>query len=65
MTVHYSPQRTRRDPLVGSVQERQAGLPEPRALCRRLLAGFLTDGSPPEPVLARRPSRAPLSAGGV
>ena len=30
---------TRRDPLVESVQERQAGVPEPRALHRRLLAG--------------------------
>jgi hypothetical protein len=39
MTVHPSPRPTRRDPLVGSVQERQAGVPEPRALHRRLLAG--------------------------
>jgi hypothetical protein len=50
MTVHSSSQPIRRDPLVGSVQERQAGLPEPlRALHRRLLAGFLTDGGPPQP----------------
>jgi hypothetical protein len=55
----------RRNPLVGSVQERQAGQPEPRALCRRLLAGFLTDGSPPVPGLARRPPGAPLSRGGL
>jgi hypothetical protein len=65
MTVHPSPRPTRRDPLVESVQERQAGVPEPRALHRRLLAGFLTDGSPPEPALARRSSGAPLSRGGA
>lgn len=49
MTVHPSPRPTRRHPLVGRVQERQAGVPEPRALHRRLRAGFLTDGSPHEP----------------
>jgi hypothetical protein len=65
MTVHSSPQPTRWDPLVGGVQERQAGPPEPPALYRRLLAGFLADGRPPEPIRARRPSRAPLSGGGV
>jgi hypothetical protein len=65
MTSTLRPRRTRRNPLVDSVQERQAGVPEPRALHRRLLAGLLTDGSPPEPVLARRPSRAPLSRGGA
>jgi alkylmercury lyase-like protein len=42
-------QSTRRDLPVGSVQERQAGLPEPlRAFHRRLLAGFLTHSGPPE-----------------
>jgi hypothetical protein len=65
MTVHPSPRPTRWDPLVGSVQERQAGLPEPHALHRRLLSGFLTDGTPPEPVLARPPSGAPMIPGGV
>jgi hypothetical protein len=65
MTVHPSPQPTRRDPLVASVREREAGLPEPSALHRRLLAGFLTDGNPHEPVLARQPSGAPLTLGGV
>jgi hypothetical protein len=64
MIVHPSPQPTRRDLLVGRVQERQAGVPE-RALHRRLLAGFLTGGNPHEPVLARRPSGAPLSRGGA
>jgi hypothetical protein len=49
MTVHPSPRPTRRDLFVGRVQERQAGVPEPRALPRRLLAGFLTDGSHPSP----------------
>jgi hypothetical protein len=50
MTVHASPEPTRPGLPVGSVQERQAGLPEPlRALHRRLLAGFLTHGGPPEP----------------
>jgi Alkylmercury lyase len=50
MTVHASPQPARRDRRLGSVQQRQAGLPGPlRAFHRRLLAGFLTDGGPPEP----------------
>ena len=50
MTVHPSPQPTRPVPRIDSVQERQAGLPEPlRALHRRLLAGFLTHPGPPEP----------------
>ena len=50
MTVHASPQPTRPSLPVGSVQERQAGLPEPlRAFHRRLLAGFLTHGGPPQP----------------
>jgi alkylmercury lyase-like protein len=50
MTVHPSPQPTRPGPRIDSVQERQAGLPEPlRALHRRLLAAFLTLGGPPEP----------------
>jgi hypothetical protein len=34
---------------VGSVQERQTGLPEPRALHRRLLAGSSPTAGPPEP----------------
>jgi hypothetical protein len=50
LTVHPSPQPTRPVPRIGSVQERQAGLPEPlRALHRHLLAGFLTHAGPPEP----------------
>ena len=50
MTVNPSPQPTRRGPPIGSVQERQAGLPEPlRALHRRLLVGFLAHAGPPEP----------------
>jgi Alkylmercury lyase len=50
MTVPSSPQPTRPGLPVGSVQERQAGLPEPlRAFHRRLLAGFLAHGGPPQP----------------
>jgi hypothetical protein len=50
MTLNRSSQPTRPCLPVGSVQERQAGLPEPlRALHRRLLAGFLTHGGPPQP----------------
>jgi Alkylmercury lyase len=50
MTVRASPQPTRPGPRIGSVQQRQAGLPEPmRALHRRLLAAFLTHAGPPEP----------------
>jgi Alkylmercury lyase len=49
MTVHSSPQPTRGRPRIGSVQERQAGLPEPlRALHRRLLAAFLTHAGSPK-----------------
>jgi hypothetical protein len=52
MTVHPSPQPARRGPLIRSVQERQAGLPEPmRALHRRLLAAFLAHDGPPEPAV--------------
>jgi hypothetical protein len=66
MTVHCSPQPTRRGPPIGSVRERQAGLPEPlRALHRRLLAGFLTYAGPPEPAavaaLAAEPGGEPPS----
>ena len=50
MTVNPSPQPTRRRPPIGSVQERQAGLPEPlRAFHRRLLVAFLAHAGPPEP----------------
>jgi hypothetical protein len=50
LTVHASPQPTRPGPRIGSVQERQAGLPEPlRAFHRHLLAAFLAAGGPPEP----------------
>jgi Alkylmercury lyase len=50
MTIHASPQPTRPGLPVGSVQERQAGLLEPlHTFHRRLLAGFLTGGGPPEP----------------
>ena len=50
MTVDSWPQPTRRGPPIGSVQERQAGLPEPlRGFQRRLLAGFLAHGGPPQP----------------
>jgi hypothetical protein len=50
VTVPFSPQPTRPGRPIGSVQGRQAGLPEPlRALHRRLLAGFLTHPGPPEP----------------
>jgi hypothetical protein len=49
MTVHPSPRPTRRDPLVESVQERQAGVPEPRALHRRLLAGSSPTAARPSP----------------
>jgi hypothetical protein len=48
MPVPSSSQPTRWEPRLGSVQERQAGLPEPlRGFHRRLLAGFLADGGPP------------------
>jgi Alkylmercury lyase len=58
MTVHCSPQPTRRGPPIGSVRERQAGLPEPlRALHRRLLAGFLTYAGPPRTRCGGRPGR--------
>jgi hypothetical protein len=50
MTVHLSPRPTRRDPLVESVQERQAGVPEPRALHRRLLAGSSPTAAHPSPL---------------
>jgi hypothetical protein len=50
MTVDPLRQLPLRGLPVGSVQERQAGLPEPqRAFHRRLLAGFLTGGGAPEP----------------
>jgi hypothetical protein len=50
MTLNRSSQPTRPGLPVGSVQQRQAGLPEPlRALHRRLLAGFLTHAGPAEP----------------
>jgi hypothetical protein len=50
MTVNPLRQPTRPGLPVGSVQERQARLPEPlRAFHRRLLAGFLTGGGAPEP----------------
>lgn len=53
MTVDPPRQPTRRCLPVESVQERQAGLPEPlRTFHRRLLAGFLTDGGPPGPAAA-------------
>jgi hypothetical protein len=50
MTVNPLRQPTRSGLPVGSVQERQAGLPAPlRTFHRRLLAGFLAGGGPPEP----------------
>jgi hypothetical protein len=50
MTRNRMSQPTWRGLPVGSVQERQAGLPEPlRAFHRRLLAGFLAHGGPPQP----------------
>jgi hypothetical protein len=50
MTVNPPLQPTRPGLLVGSVQERQAGLPEPlRTFHRRLLTGFLAHGGPPQP----------------
>jgi Alkylmercury lyase len=50
MTINPLRQATRQGLTVGSVQERQAGLPEPlRALHRRLLTAFLTHAGPPEP----------------
>jgi alkylmercury lyase-like protein len=49
MTVNPRRQPIRRGLPVGSVKERQAGLPEPlRGFHRRLLAGFLAHGGPPE-----------------
>jgi hypothetical protein len=49
MTSNPPRQPTRPGLPGGSVRERQAGLPEPlRAFHRRLLAGFLTGGGPPE-----------------
>jgi hypothetical protein len=50
MTINPPRQPTRPGLPVGSVQERQAGWPELlRAFHRRLLAGFLTHGGPPQP----------------
>ena len=59
MTVHPSPRPTRRDPLVGSVQERQGGVPELRALHCRLVAGSSPTAAHPSPFWPVRPSRAP------
>jgi hypothetical protein len=50
LTIHSSPQPTQPGTRIGSVQQRQDGLPEPlRALHRRLLAGSLIHAGPPEP----------------
>ena len=50
MTVSHS---VRRGLLIGSVQERQASLPEPlRELHRRVLGGFLTHAGPPPGAVA-------------
>jgi hypothetical protein len=50
MSRNRSSKPTRPDLPLGGVQERQAGLPEPlRTFHRRLLAGFLAHGGPPQP----------------
>jgi hypothetical protein len=65
MAVHPSPRPSRRDPFVGSVQERQAGLPEPRMLQRRLLAGSSPTAAHTSPFWPVDHREDPLSCGGV